>query len=438
MHPSRAIRGHRSNLLDGRRVIIGISGSIAAVEVVRVIREIIRHGADVEAVMSPDAARIITPEAIQFATGHPPVSALSGEVQHVTWFAPGPGQADLYLIAPATANTISKIAHGIDDTPVTSCASVALGTGVPILVAPAMHEGMGKNPAIQDSLARLVSFGIGIVAPTRAEGEEKLASPEEITAAVLRRLARGPWAGRRVVVVGGASHEAIDEVRAITNESSGAMAIALGRQAYFRGADVSLWLGAVSVPVPSFLPVQRWRGVADLLQGIRADSKVLHDATAVFVPAALSDYTLRARSGKISSKEEGSVRLDLKRAPKVLSVLRSHVPAPGLLVGFKLEAGMPPAQLEGAARALSKEHGLDWVVANDRSAMGAESAELLVVPPRGRVIQLSGPKEIIAGNLLDDVGRSLDPAHQAPGRPPGPRSRPRVGSRPSSRSPRNE
>ena len=160
MHPSRAIRGRRSQLLAGRRIVVAVTGSIAAVETPRVIRELIRHGAEVRAVMTPDAARIVTPEAIAFATGNPPIVHLSGEVEHVTFLGPGEGRADLLLLAPATANTISKIAHGIDDTAVTSCASVALGGGVPLLLAPAMHSHMGLNPAVRENLDRLRSWGV--------------------------------------------------------------------------------------------------------------------------------------------------------------------------------------------------------------------------------------------------------------------------------------
>ena len=190
MHPSRVIRGARSQRLAGRTILVGVSGSIAAVEVVKVIRELLRHGAEVRAVMSPEAARIITPEALEFATGHPPILQLSGAVEHVSLLGPGEGRADLYLIAPATANTIGKIAHGIDDTPVTTFASVALGGGVPVLVAPAMHAHMGRNPAVSENLALLRKWGVGVIASRAAEGEEKLASPEEIAAEVLRSIQR--------------------------------------------------------------------------------------------------------------------------------------------------------------------------------------------------------------------------------------------------------
>jgi phosphopantothenoylcysteine decarboxylase / phosphopantothenate---cysteine ligase len=187
VHPSRVIRGRTTKLLEGRRILVGVSGSIAAVEVPKIIRELIRHGADVRAVMSPEATRIITAEAIEFATGHPAVVQLTGNVEHVTFLGPGEDQADLYLIAPATANTLSKIAHGIDDTPVTSCASVALGGGVPMLVAPAMHAHMGQNPAVRESLDKLRGWGVGVITGAATEGEEKIASPEEVAAAVLHR-----------------------------------------------------------------------------------------------------------------------------------------------------------------------------------------------------------------------------------------------------------
>ena len=265
MHPSHVIRGRSSQLLAGRRIVIGVSGSIAAIELPKVIRELIRHGAEVQAVMSPEAMRLITPETLEFATGHPPITQLTGNVEHVTLLGPGPGRADLYLIAPATANTISKVAHGIDDTPVTSCASVALGGGVPMLLAPAMHSHMGVNPAVRENLEKLRAWGVGIVSGTSVEGEDKIASPEEVAAAVLHRLGSGPWAGHRVIVIGGAAREAIDEVRSVTNESSGATALALANQAYYRGAEVELWAGALQVTVPSWIPVSPWRGVEDLL-----------------------------------------------------------------------------------------------------------------------------------------------------------------------------
>ena len=407
MHPSHAIRGRTTQLLSGRRIVIGISGSIAAIEVPKIVRELIRHGADVRAVMSPESTKIITPETVEFATGHPPVTRLTGNVEHVTLLGPGEGRADLYLIAPATANTISKIAYGIDDTPVTSCASVALGGRVPMLIAPAMHSHMGLNPAVVENLEKLRSWGVGVISTQSVEGEEKIAAPDDVAAAVLHRLAQGPWAGRRVIVIGGAAREQIDAVRSVTNDSSGASAVAIAVQAYYRGAEVELWAGSMEVPVPGWFPASRWRGVESLLDLARRRRVDLAASAAVIVPAALSDYVLPKRGGKISSRDEPTLTLTLQRAPKVLPTLRRYAPAPTRLVAFKLEAGADEAALEAEGRRLAAETGADWVVANDVATMGSPETNALVLPGDGSRRWIRGPKREFAGKLLDDLGRDL-------------------------------
>lgn len=407
MHPSDQIRGRRSQLLSGRRVIVGVSGSIAAIEVPRIVRELIRHGAEVRVVMSPEAARLVTPESLRFASGHPPITELSGDVEHVTWIGSGEERADLLLIAPATANTISKIAAGIDDTPVTSFASVALGAHVPILLAPAMHAHMGENPAVQASLRQLRAWGVEVVEPRREENEEKVASPEEVAAAVLHRLGRGPWAGRRVLVIGGASHEPIDDVRSVTNESSGETATALATQAHFRGAEVALWMGSASVPLPSFLPIHRWSSVEDLRALVRENAATLRTAEAVWIPAALADYTVAAQPEKIDSRTHPKLTLALGPAPKILPEIRAKVPPPGLVVGFKLVSRRSPEELKEQAQRLLTEAGLDAVVGNDRAVMGSPTAEVLLLRRDGRSHWIRGPKSDVAGRLLDELGRDL-------------------------------
>ncbi len=386
---------------------MGVAGSIAAVEAPRIIRELIRHGAEVRVVMSPEAARLVTPESLHFASGHAPVTSLTGDVEHVSLLGPGERRADLLLVAPATANTISKIAHGIDDTPVTSCASVALGGDVPILLAPAMHAHMGRNPAVRANLVQLVKWGVGIIEPRAEEEEEKVASPEEVAAAVLHRLARGPWAGRRVVVIGGAGREAIDDVRSVTNESSGATATALATQAHFRGADVTLWLGSVTVPIPRFLPVTRWRSLADLEELQSQRGAELRRADAVWVPAALPDFTVQPRRGKLNSEATRPLHLALTRAKKLLPGIRRIVASPGVVIGFKLSIGKTTEQLTESGRRLLEAYRLDWVVANDRRSMGGPEAEVVLCPRHGREVWFRGSKTEVAGELLEEVGRHL-------------------------------
>lgn len=429
MHPSEAIRGHRSRLLDGRRVILGVSGSISAVEAPRVARELLRHGAEVDVVMSKDAQGIVTPEALRFATGRPPITELTGDVEHVRHLGPGPRRADLLLLCPATANTLSKIAHGIDDTPVTTFASIALGGGVPILVAPAMHGDMTRNKAVMENLARLRELGVRFIPPVEEEGEAKLPPPDVVAAHVLHELGSGPWRHRKVVVIGGSTSEPIDDVRSVTNEGSGRFAVDLAVQAFFRGAEVEAWMGELRVALPSFLPVHRFRTLGDLFALIEERKSDLHGTDAAIVPAALSDFTLKPRGGKISSAQKGLV-LELEQAEKVLPVLRRALGDRGLLVGFKLESGLAPAALVERAREYLKATRCDALVANDRATMGATQAEVLLVRPEGKAHPYSGTKELVASRLWDDLGQALPPERRAPeprahpstsGSSPGPR-----------------
>jgi phosphopantothenoylcysteine decarboxylase/phosphopantothenate--cysteine ligase len=422
MHPSEAIRGRRSHLLEGRRIVVGVSGSIAAVEVPRILRELLRHGASLECVMSPDALRLITAEAVRFALGHPPVTEITGDVEHVRFLGPGPEQADLLLLAPATANTLGKIAHGIDDTPVTTCASVALGNGVPVLVAPAMHEDMSRNPFVVENLERLRSRGVGIIPPVLEEGESKLAGPEAIAAHVLHRLGRGPWGGRKVLIVGGAAAEAVDEVRYLTNASSGRLATELAAQAYYRGAEVIPWLGETRQEWPRYLPSPTpFRSVGDL-EGI-LDRQPPVGLSAVFVPAALSDYALEPVPGKIRSEENPRLTLTLTRREKFLPRLRRSFPAPVLLIGFKLESESSPEALVRRAREFLQRNSLDAVVANGPRGMGGEETEVYLVRARGKPHRYTGRKAEVAGKVLDDLAGDVTVPVSEGSSPRPPRSR---------------
>jgi len=155
MHPINEIRGSKSKTLSGKRIVLGITGSIAAVECVKLARELTRHGAEVIPVMSKAATKIVHPDSIHFATGLEPIIELDGAVKHVELCGDTTGRADLLLIAPATANTISKMAQGIDDTSITTMASCALGSGMPIIIVPAMHNSMYTHGIITENIKRL-------------------------------------------------------------------------------------------------------------------------------------------------------------------------------------------------------------------------------------------------------------------------------------------
>ncbi|RPJ49797.1 MAG: DNA/pantothenate metabolism flavoprotein, partial [Methanobacteriota archaeon] len=164
IHPTLWIQEQKSSSLAGKTIVLGVTGSIGAVRTVELARELIRNGAEVHAVMTEAATHILHPDALHYATGNPTITELGGRVEHVE-FCGLKGRADLLLIAPATANTVGKIAYGIDDTPVTSFATTALGSGVPVMVVPAMHESMFRHPAVAENLVKLKSWGISVVGP---------------------------------------------------------------------------------------------------------------------------------------------------------------------------------------------------------------------------------------------------------------------------------
>src|SRR5436190_1726133 len=168
MHPAERLRGRKSMKLQGKTIVLGITGSIAAVETVKLAHELIRHGAEVHAVLTRSATEIVHPNALQFATGNPVVTAITGSMEYLTMCGRD-GKANLLLIAPCTANTMGKIAQGIDDTTVTTYAANALGSGIPILLAPAAHESMMDNPAVAANIRRLRELGVEFVEAKREE-----------------------------------------------------------------------------------------------------------------------------------------------------------------------------------------------------------------------------------------------------------------------------
>jgi len=393
MHPSEAIVGTSSSLLKGRKIVLGITGSIAAVECFEMARDLMRNGARVIPVLTPEAQKLVTPYSMAFATGEETITELDGRVQHVSLMGDVQGRADLLLIAPCTANTISKIACGIDDTTVTTMATVALGSGVPVLIAPAMHGAMFNNPMVAENMDKLRKIGVEFVGP-RFEGKKaKIALRDEIVHATIRKLSPGSLRGRKVLIVGGSSAESMDDMRLITNRGTGETAVALTLAAYHQGADVELWMGRCSVPLPSFIPTERFENLADLSVLV---SKADHDLA--LVPAALSDFTFEASRGKLPSEAKRTV-LQLKSAPKLLPLLREKVPK---VVGFKAESGVEERVLISEARASLRRNGLSAVAANDLKDVGPGRTRIVYVKGRGKKV-LEGSKDEVAMMIIEEV-----------------------------------
>lgn len=390
MHPADRIRGAKSLKLQGKTVVLGVTGSIAAVETVKLARELIRHGADVHAVLSKSATAIVHPNALQFATGHEVDTQLDGSMRYLEMCGKD-GKADLLLIAPATSNTLSKIANGIDDTTVTTYAVNALGSGIPILIAPAAHETMMDNPAVQANVRKLRDLGVEFVEPKCEESKAKLADLEEIVARVIRRLGPRDLSGKKVLVIAGSTVEPIDDIRVVSNRSSGSTGVELARAAFEHGADVEMWMGRHEVPVPAWIPMRSFETTADLAGMV---SKA--NADVCLVPAAIADFSPKKRKGKIPSRE-GALTLDLEPTPKVLGALRKATK--GILVGFKAEAQVTAADLEAKAMSLLREAGLDLVVANDVAHVERDVTSITILDPKGKSATFEGPKALAAEQI---------------------------------------
>ncbi len=398
MHPSESIRSAKGRELEGKLIVLGMTGSIAAVESFELVRELIRHGAQVQVVMTPEAQRLMTPEAMEFASGRPVVTRLTGATEHVSLLGDYPGRADMLLVSPCTANTLSKMALGIDDTPVTTMATLAIGTHTPVLVAPAMHLTMYENEAVQRNVQALRDMGVELVGPIMLGKKARVASVEEILERVLVRFSPGDLRGRSVLVIGGSTEEPVDSVRVLTNTGTGATAVHLVQAARRRGAEVELWTGRMSVPVPAGLAHRTFRTVEELVDMV---DEVDHDV--VIVPASLSDYAPQKVEGKMPSGRK-VVELKLRPLPKVLPLLRPHA---RVLVGFKAEVGVTPKELLKRARARMKEHGLDVIVANDLGNVIQESTQATIITADGRTREHQGTKHDLADAVLDEAVKVL-------------------------------
>jgi len=388
MHPAERLRGRKSVKLQGKTIVLGVTGSIAAVETVKLAHELIRHGADVHAVLTRSALEIVHPNALEYATAHAVVTAITGSMEYLEMCGRD-GKANLLLIAPCTANTMGKIAQGIDDTTVTTYATNALGSGIPILLAPAAHESMMDNPAVAANVRRLRELGIEFVDPRRDEDKAKMADVDTIVARVVRRLGPRDLQDLRVLVVAGATVEPIDDVRVVTNRSTGGTGMELAKAAFEHGADVELWLGRHETTVPSWLPYEEFETTQDLA---RLAEKA--DADICIVPAAIADFTpVKKQKGKIPSRK-GTLTLDLEPTPKLLSRFRKGTRK--ALVGFKAEAGVSEAELKSRALALAKEADLDFVVANDVSKVKGDTTSITIFDRKGQSEMFEGSKSLAA------------------------------------------
>ena len=397
MHPADEIRGVKSKRLAKKRIVLGITGSIAAVESVKLSREFIRHGAEVFPVMTHSATKIIHPDSLEFATGNKPIIELTGKTEHVSFCGRVKEPADLFIISPCTANTISKIAHGIDDTAVTTFATTAIGSGIPMLIVPAMHLSMYDHKIVQKNVLKCKEVGIGFVEPFIQGSKAKMANIDEIVAYVIRETNKCDMADKRFLIIGGSSAEAIDDVRIISNRSSGKTAVSLAKSVFYRGADVELWYGCSKEPVPSYIQTVNFESVGDIVGLLK--TRDIKNFDVIIICAALSDYIPKKIDGKISSNEKKLI-LEMSPAPKIIAMLREKA-STSKLIGFKLEENS--IELQDKAYSLLKKNNLDFVIANTISGLNGDKNEVWIIDKKGDTIHKTGKKEYLVDCILDVV-----------------------------------
>ncbi len=383
-------------MLEGVNVALGVTGSIAAVRVVELAHELRRRGASVRGVVTAGARGIVHPWAVEFATAAPVVTELTGAVEHIELCGED-GWADVLLVAPATANTVGKLAAAVDDTPVTTCGTTAIGAGLPVVVAPAMHEPMYDHPGVLDAVDRLEGWGVRFVEPRLDEGKAKLAADEAIALETARAVDERPLAGRHVVVTSGGTREPIDPLRTLSNRASGKTGRAVARALYVRGADVTLVHDGGDVPYADAVDVET---AAELVE---AASAAAADADALVSAAAIADYTVEPAAEKIPSGQQLSI--ELHPTPKLLDRVRdAHPDLP--LVGFKAETSGDDDAMVAAARELAERVDCALVVANDASVMGDDETRALLVGPADTTT-FEGSKDELGFRVADALADEL-------------------------------
>lgn len=359
-HPSLDITGTDGKELLGKKIVLCVTGSVAAYRAVELARLLMRHGGAVRCVLTPSAARLITPEYMTWATGHQAVTSLGGNMEHIG-MADG-NNTDIIVVYPATANTIGKMACGIDDTAVSILLTTAMGSGIPILVCPAMHDSLYINPAVRrniDFLSQMVRFA----PPAVVEGKAKAAEPQEVLDGVIQTISRAaPLRGRRVLVVAGPTLERVDPVRAVTNMSSGLTGVLLASELVLDGCDVTMVYGPGREKPPVGVRLISVTSVAEMMEATLRESANNQDV--VVMAAAAADYTpVEYNRTKIDS-DMSRLEINMAKTPKIIDRIRV-VAGDVLLVGFKAEVNVSEDELIESARRRMKEADADIMVAND-------------------------------------------------------------------------
>ena len=367
----------RGSSLSGRRVLLGVTGGIAAVDTVRLARELRRHGAEVSVIMTPSAQEIITPMAVRWASQGEVITDWDGDLSALSGF-------DAVLVTPATRNMIASFIHGLMNGPLLMALSAARGRGCPIMMIPSMHNDLANDPVTEDLVLQCVKQGVKVLWGAEEEGKRKTPGHEEIVARLGNLVNKND---NSVVVTLGATRSAIDDVRYVQNTSSGKTGYRIADDLYRHGMDVTCVSGVTTVAKPNWLPLEIKCPEPDqMLEELKALAK---DRIDVWIhAAAVLDYIIpEPVEGKIASLQ-GDLNIQMKEGAKHISELKDLCDG-ATRIGFKLESGIKQKDLVHRAHAQIQTAGMTATIANRMEDYGKEGM------PRGWLVDSHGAHFIL-------------------------------------------
>ena len=359
-HPSLDIVDSHGTELAGKNIVLCVAGSVAAYKSIELARLLMRHGANVKCVMSNASTKLIKPDYMKWATGNNVITKLTGDMEHIE--LADYKRSDLLIVYPSTANTLGKLATGIDDTPISTVLTVAFGSKIPIIMGLAMHRSMYENAAVKKNM-NFLRKKIDFVSPQMIEGKAKAPEPEDVLSFVLKKFGGSKkLRGKKILMTAGPTVEKIDSVRVITNQSSGKTGTLLASELISAGAKVTLVYGPGTSEPPKGAKIIRVNSVDEMNKAVKEALKKKFDIA--IMAAAASDYVVKnATSSKIKSDKK-EINVKLVNAPKIIDVIKNK--QKGIfLVGFKAETDISKNELVSRAKKKLKDSKADMIVAND-------------------------------------------------------------------------
>lgn len=394
-HPSLDIVNSHGMELSGKKIVLCVAGSVAAYKAIELARLLMRHGAYVTCVTSSAVTKLIQPEYFKWATGNEVITKLTGELEHIR--LADYNQSDLVIVYPATANTLGKLANGIDDTPVSTVLTVGFGSKIPILMCLAMHASMYENLAVKKNI-KFLKNKIEFLSPKLIEGKAKSPEPEDVLENVLKKFGfSSVLKNKKVLITAGPTIEQIDPIRAITNQSSGKTGVSLASELISAGAKVTFVYGPGNEKAPKGAKIINVVSSKEMHSAVKLELKKKFDI--VIMAAAVADYIPTIQSKNKIKSSKSNMNISLKKTPKIIDQIKKYQKNV-LLVGFKAETNFTKAQLIKSAQKKLKESAADMIVANDigsiRYKKNLKNNQVIIVDSKKNIVSGWMSKEKIA------------------------------------------